>query len=211
MVRPSVVVAIVAIVLVAGCGGDREPDPITDSATAVSVSEDALDATGYGTLSADRPRFTTSGQATISGDVQMNLRYQFNATTSRAVYGNENDPPGVFAVWAVPLIEPEDVALTVDPLRDRDPTMVATRAQDRYQEITSVDPAAGGNLTGSMLGTDVTVARYEATARVDGSTTDVRLAIASVTHNGDVVIAVSITPSPPDAETVRRFLAGVRH
>lgn len=211
MVRPSVALAVVVLVLLAGCGGNREPDPITDSAAAVSVDDDALTAAGYAKLSTDRPRFTTSGQATISGDVQMDLRYQFNATTRRAVYATERAPPGVFAVWAVPLIEPEDVALTVDPLRDLGPTSLATRAQNRYREITSVEPAREGNSTVSLLGTEVTVARYTATATVDGSTTEVRLAVASTAHNGDVVVAVSITPSTNDAETTRQLFTGIRH
>ena len=212
MVRPSIALLIAILVVAAGCSGNREPDPITDSAMAVSVSDGALEKTGFSQLTADRPRFTTSGQASISGDVQMNLRYQFNASTRRVVYGSTDSPPRVFAVWAVPLIEPEDVALTVDPLRDMGLATRAERAQDRYDRITSVEPASSGNLTARFLGTDVQVARYSATASRDGSETAIRLAAVTVTHDGDVVTAVFISPTgsvPP--ETIRSLLTAVQH
>lgn len=212
MVRPSVALLIAILVVAAGCSGNREPEPITDSAMAISVSDEALEKAGFSQLTADRPRFTTSGQASISGDVQMNLRYQFNASTRRVVYGSTDSPPRVFAVWAVPLIEPEDVAMTVDPLRNMGPARLAERAQDRYDRITSVEPTTSENLTARFLDTDVRVARYAATASRGGSEISIRLSAVTVIHDGDVVTAVLISPTGSvPAETIRSLLAAVQH
>lgn len=213
MVRPTLACILVAMVVLvgSGCAGNREPAPITATATEVSVAESVLSEMGYARATDDAPRFTTSGQATISGDVQMDLRYRFNATTSRTVYTQPGPPPRVFGVWAVPLIEPEDVALTVDPLRNTGPATIADRAQDQYTDV-SVTGDPGGNVSTTVLGTDVTVAVFEATGVVDGSRTEISLSVARLTHDGDVVAAVAITPrGQSHPEAVRTLLNGVRH
>ncbi|MDX1745424.1 MAG: DUF6517 family protein, partial [Halobacteriales archaeon] len=112
---------------------------------------------------------------------------------------------------SVPLIEPEDVALSVDPLRNLATSSLITRVQDRYSAIADVEPASAGNSSARFLGSEVPVHQYIATADHDGSTTDVVVYVAQTRHDGEVVTAVGVAPRGTlDPAMIRTLITGTR-
>lgn len=199
------------VVVLAGCGGmggPRTPETITATAGEATVSEAALSETGFTERNRTTRQLADSGTLEVAGDVQMEVNYRIEATTSRAVYGDADG--SVFAVYSVPLVEPDDVAATIDPLAGRSVTDVATRAQDTYGRFGELEPVE--NATVTMLGTEVTLARYVTTATGPNGSTEVILSVARVRHDGDVVVAVAVVPAPDDEiSTVRTLVGGIDH
>jgi hypothetical protein len=204
-------VAVALLLVLAGCGatgGDRTPETITAAAGQATVSDAALSATGFSERTVEQGLLADSGTLAVAGDVEMEVNYRIEATTHRAVYASDAD--SVFAVYSVPLVEPDDVAATIDPIGGRSLTEIGTRAQDTYGEFG--DLANVENATVTMLGDETTLAKYATTADGPDVRTEVFVYVAQVHHDGDVVVAVAVMPrATDDAEAVRTLVGGIEH
>lgn len=202
-------VAVALLVVLTGCGamgGDRTPETITAAAGQATVNDAALSATGFSERTVEERQLSDSGTLDISGDVEMEVNYRIEATTSRAVYAS--DEGSVFAAYSVPLVEPDDVAATINPLAGRSLTEVATRAQDTYGDFGDLTHIE--NTTVTMLGNETTLAKYATTASGPNGSTEVSVYVAQVRHSGDVVVAVAVMPrADDDAEAVRSLVGGI--
>lgn len=213
-IRVSLVLGVILLVGLAGCtgaGGNETPEPITASASPATVSEDAVTAAGYEEASVEDRELSASGRLDISGDVQMELRYNIQATASRAIYRADTaGTPVLFSVLSVPLAEPEQVSATINPLQDRSRTDIADRAQDAYTEIGELSHV--GNQTVTVLGNETTLAKYTATATTDGDQTDVYLYLVRLRHEGDILIGIGIGPqAADDPDAIRTLVEAIRH
>lgn len=214
MQRSICIVAFVVLLVLAGCGGSgggREPEPFTATASKATVNQDAVAAAGYDHQRTEPGHYNTSGQLAVSGDVQMNLQYNINATTWRAVYRHSGTtPPSVFAVYSVPEVDPDKVSATINPLRGRSSVELVSLAQSRYVDMGDLRHV--GNTTVMMLGTETTVSTYAATASVADDTVDVSLHMAMVKHDGDYVIAVGVHPREANArQTIISLIEAIEH
>lgn len=213
--RLILILGVVVVILgLAGCngtGGAETPEPITASASPGTVSDDALTTAGYEEDSVEERGLTASGRLDISGDVQMELRYTIQATTSRAIYRDEEaSPPQLFSVMSVPLAKPEQVSATINPLRDRSLSDLANRSQDTYSGIT--DLRHSENITVSVLGNETTLSKYSATATTDGDQTDVYLYVVRFRHEDDILIGIGLGPQSADVSaTIRTLAEAIQH
>lgn len=205
-------ITLAALLVVAGCAGpgNRTPVAIQGSAAKATVAGDALGAAGYEEVAVTPGTLNTSGTLSIAGDVQMDLSYRVRAETWRAAYARSADAgPAVFALLSVPLVKPENVAATINPLRTVSTAATVERAQDRYAVEGLTHER---NRSTTLLGTDVAVRQYAGEGTVEGSTTEVVVFVASVRHDGDVVTAVAVAPAgAADWATVRDLLSAVDH
>lgn len=213
MARPLVVLALVTLLVLAGCGGpgDRTPQPLEDAASPATVEAGALTATDYQEAHVESERVTRTGTIDVSGDVDLRVNYRANVTARRADYRHRDaDPPAVFAVYSVPLVSPDSVDVTIDPLGDRSPGEVAAGSQTPYSGFENLEHVE--NASATLLGIDTTLRKYEGTASEDGATVDVAVYIATVEHDGDVVRAVAVQPrADDDRDPVTTLLDGVQH
>jgi len=213
MTRPLLTLALAAVLVTAGCvgAGDRTPAPIEGSASAATVSEEGRSAAGYEEVAVESDRVTRSGTIDVSGDVELSVDYRANATARRAVYrARDADPPSVFAVYSVPLLSPERVDVTVDPLGDRSTAEVVARSQGTYDGFGDFEHVENASVT--VLGTETTLVNYATTANAGGTTVDVDVYLTVVEHEGDLVRTVAVVPrADDDPGTVRTLLESVQH
>jgi len=213
MVRSPGAVLLAALLVVAGCSapGDRTPQPLEGTATEATVGTEALSAGGFETAQVDARRVNRTGTLEVSGDVSLVVDYRVRATAQRAVYRSSgSDPPAVVAVHSAPLVSPDSVAATIDPLGDRSTAAVVERVQGVYGDLGTLEPLENG--TATLLGNETTLARYGTTADVDGAAVEVVVYVAVVRHAGDVVRAVAVLPrAADDPATVRGLLSAVEH
>lgn len=213
MVRWGAVVLVAVMLSVAGCSGpgDRTPEPLEGTASPATLGESARSSAGYDPATVEQDRVNRSGTLDVSGDVGMTVGYRIRATAQRAVYrSSAGDPPSVLALYSAPLVSPDAVAVTLDPLGDRSTTAIVERVQDTYGSLGQLEHL--GNSTVTVLGNETTLARYATSAEVDGTALDVVVYVAVVRHGGDVVRAVAVFPRErDDPETVRQLLAALDH
>lgn len=213
MLRPVTVVAVATLLVLAGCSGpgDRTPQPIEGTASQATVGEDGLATAGYEEVTVESDRVNRTGTLDVSGDVELRVDYRVRATAQRAVYRTTGgDAPSVFAVYSAPLVSPDAVAVTIDPLADRSTAEVATVVQATYGDFGEFDHVDDGSAT--LLGNETTLAKHATTAEVDGSTVDVFVYVARTEHGGDVVRAVAVVPrAADDPETLRTLLSALQH
>lgn len=94
------------LVVLAGCGGlggKRAPERIVAAADQATVSDAALAATGFSERTVEARELSDSCTLDVSGDVEMEVSYRIEATTSRAVYASGEGQ--VVAASSVPLVE----------------------------------------------------------------------------------------------------------
>lgn len=213
LMRRACLLAVVVLAVLAGCSNpaERTPEPIEASASQATVNDAALSETGYAESTLEAVQVNRSGTLSISGDVQMDLGYQVRATGWRAVY-RATDGAAVFALYTVPLAQPQNVAVMLDPLGDRSLATVVGQSQDSFDDPAALEHVE--NRTTAVLGEETVVRTYETTASYDGEPTDVVVRIAQTEHDGDVVRAVAVAPEDGDTgswPTVERLLDDVEH
>lgn len=212
--RVAFLLGVILVIALAGCSGSngpQTPEPITATASPATLSDDALGTAGYEEAAVEERELTASGRLDIAGDVQMELGYTIHATTTRAIYRNTGTtPPSLFSILSVPLAKPEQVSATIDPLRDRSTIDLATRAQDTYSEIEGLSHTE--NQTVTVLGNQTTLERYRASARTDGTETDIYLYVVRLHHEGDILIGIGVGPlTADDPETLRTLVEAIQH
>jgi len=212
MRRTRVAPVLVVVLVLAGCSagpGDRTPEPIEATASEATVPEGTLSEAGFSASGVEEVRVDRSGTLPVSGDVQMDLGYQVRATGWRADY-RSSDGGTVFALYTVPLAEPERVDAQIDPLGNRTTPEVAAEAQTAYGDLRGLEHER--NRTVTVLGTETTVRQFSGTATRDGGTAEVTVYLAVVDHGSDRVRAVAVAPRDVEEwERLRPVFEDVSH
>lgn len=210
--RHTWVVFVLVLVVLAGCNagpGDRTPEPIEASASQATVGGGTLSAAGFSEVGVEETDVRRSGTISISGDVEMDLGYQVQATAWRAEYGS-GDGVSVFALYTVPMTQPERVDVRIDPLGDRSLADVVANAQSVYADPGEFEHVE--NRTVTALDSETTVQEYTATATREGSQTDVTVYVTRIDHESDRIRAVAVVPRDADSwETVRQLVENIEH
>lgn len=209
--RVGLVVLVALLVVVAGCGGGGDEGPLVVTASPASVDEAALSATGYELVERTNRTRNTTVTLTIQGDIQANPTFDVRATSHRAVYERQvSGGVAAFGVLAVPGVKPsEALANAVYPFEGRGVAGNVTAATT-YESVSDVRRLEPGTIR--LLGNETTLERFAATGRYGGSSTPVRIAVATVRHEGDFVTVVVVYPADADESgAVDRLVAGVRH
>jgi hypothetical protein len=203
---------LLVLVVLAGCNagpGDRTPEPIEATASEATVPEGALSDAGFSASGVEEAQVDRSGTLSVSGDVEMDLGYQVRATGWRATYRSAEGGT-VFALYAVPLAEPERADAQIDPLGNHTTPEVVAGAQTAHSDPGGLEHER--NRTVTVLGTETTVQQFSGTATRDGETAEVTVYLATVDHESDRVRAVGVAPRDADSwETLRTLFENVSH
>jgi len=206
------VATVVLVLVLAGCNagpGDRTPEPIEATASEATVPESTLSEAGFAASGVEEVRVDRSGTLSVSGDVEMDLGYQVRATGWRAGY-RSSDGGTVFALYTVPLAEPERVDARIDPLGNHTTPEVVAEAQTAYSDPRGLEHEQ--NRTVTVLGAETTVQQFAGTATRDGETTEVTVYLATVDHESDRIRAVGVAPRDADGwGTLRTLFETVSH
>jgi hypothetical protein len=210
MARSGVAGVLLAVLVVtSGCTGVLS-DPVSFSASKATVSDAALDATGYEHRRTDRMgvnrTFSAAGQ-----------EKKVEVTNWISEYDRQVGLPGVgekraamFVTFASPKVEV--LGKSFNPLAEYDDRRVAERFVDQLARVGNLREVETRNRT--MLGTATEVTKFETNVRTAGGVEfDAYLHLTTVEHEGDVVVAVAVYPrllSGQD-EKVGRLLEGIQH
>ena len=200
-------ILLAVLVLTAGCSGLLGEDQ-TFEATEISVSDDALEETGY--ESAEEPEHTFS--ETVGNDTQVNI------TSHLSEYETEYDNgSGYFLALASPKADVGGIGIDANPLGEYDKKRLVAEATSRSGEVDinvdEDDLQTVENTTVTVLDTDATVTTYESTVERSGSEVDALIHATRLEHGDDHVIAVGVHPKAAgDGQSdIIRLFEGIEH
>lgn len=210
--RWSLVAAVTLLLVSAGCVGVLTGnEPLTFDAKPVSVSDSALEDTGYEESRTDTDEltreFSAAGQ-TREVEVTNHIA-EYARTVDAGALGSED--LARFIVVSTPAVEILD--RTFNPVSEMSNRELVERIQDRYSGLQNVRRQSERPVR--VLGTSVTVTVFSAEATVQGTgqTIDVTLHVTRFRHGSDFIVAIGAHPALLDSEAqnVDRLLQGIRH
>jgi hypothetical protein len=168
----------------AGCGALLGGGPLSFSAEPVSVSSDAAGSNGYEVVADSRYGFERSV------DVAGQSRTVNVSGSAVTLQRGGNAAPGTAVVLSVPTVEVPGAEISL---------------VEQFGPVSLLGQAAGegslqrgeqiGQRQVSILGSERTVEIYSGTATQEGQDVDVRIHVATFTHDGDSIVAVAVTPT----------------
>jgi len=202
-------VLVAALVVTSGCTGVLS-GPVTFSASEATVSDAALEETGYQHNRTDKMEvsrtFTAAGQ---SKEVEV--------TNWISEYHQEAGLPGVgekkvavFATFASPKVEV--LGKSFNPLSKYDNRQLAERFTTQLDSVNDVRKVDSRNRT--MLGQSTEVTNFEASVQTTaGIEFDAYIHVTKVEHGDDFVVALAVYPQKLSGQSdkVGRLLDGVEH
>jgi len=225
--RRFILTAVVALLVVtSGCVGLITGDTVAFEASEGTVSDSALDSTGYETDNTSERTITRNvsffGQERTIRIVNQVARYTKdgdlanatgNETLKRAVEAGRIDStsvPGLsqFVVLSSPGAEVAGQAL--NPAATWSNERVLEQLADQTGQLNNVEQ--DGSRTVESLGDSREVTAFTGTTDVQGREVDVRVHVASFEHEGDVIIAVGVHPERLDEEeNIDELVGGIEH
>ncbi len=197
----------------AGCLGFVTGDePLEVSASPGSVSQSALDSTGYVENTVEEAAIEETFEvADQSRTVRLtNWHSQYDRAVEIELV--ERFQGAAFSVLSTPKFE--IAGQSVNPIDRWDTDRIAEMVQDRYEGLEDLQSV--GEYSTSMLGAEPTITEYEGAAGIAGSsvTIDLRLHVSeAVDHGEDFVLAIGVYPDvlPEEEESVQTLFEGVEH
>lgn len=207
--RTAVAVALAVLIATSGCLGIISGDDLEVSASEATVSDAALQESGYEEQSVESSEvtreFSAAGQSrnvTVTNHVAM-----YERTVDVPVIGEQR--AAVFGAFASP--EVSVLGQSFNPIDDYSDRELAELAQQQYDGLSIGDAVGTRSMTVLNESTDVT--KFEGTADLGGQSVDVYVHVTKVKHDGDFVVAVAIHPQQLDGEQERvdTLLTGLEH
>jgi hypothetical protein len=202
-------VSLAILLVLGGCTGFLS-GPVTFSASQATVSDDALEETGYQHNSTEAKNvsrtFSAAGQ---SKEVEV--------TNWISEYHNRAGLPGVgeqkvavFATFSSPQVEV--LGQSFNPLAKYDDRQLAQQFTSQLDSVSGVRKVSSQNRT--MLGKTTAVSKFEASVTTaTGVEFDAYLHVTKVKQEGDFVVAIGVYPQklPDQEQKVYRLIRGVQH
>jgi hypothetical protein len=196
------------LVVTSGCTGFLS-GPITFSASEVTVSDAALEETGYEHNRTEKQtverEFSAAGQTKKVKVTNWISEYQ----KSVSITGMGERPVAAFATFSSPQVDV--LGKSFNPLAKYSNRELAQKFTQRMKRVEDVQQVSSRNVT--MLGKTTKVTKFEATITTSsGITFDAYLHVTKVKHDGDYVVAVGAYPKKLDGQAdVDRLIEGVQH
>ncbi|WP_135805427.1 DUF6517 family protein [Halorussus marinus] len=197
------------LVVTSGCVGVLS-GPVTFAATEATVSEAALESTGYEHNRTEEMvvnrTFSAAGQ---SKDVEV-TNWISEYHQSVGIEGLAEQRVAVFATFASPTVEV--VGQSFNPLDDYDNRELAEQFTAQLASVGDVRRV--GSRTITMLGSDANVTKFEATVTTStGLEFDAYLHVTKVEHGDDFVGAIAVYPKqlPDQQAAINELIRGVEH
>ncbi|UPV73840.1 DUF6517 family protein [Halorussus limi] len=210
MTRRAVAGVSLAVLLVlGGCTGFLS-GPVTFSATEATVSDAALEDTGYQHNSTEKMEvsrtFSAAGQSKEVGVTNWISEYHQRV----GLPGVGQQKVAVFATFTSPKVE--ILGKSFNPLEKYDDRQLAQQFTSQLDSVSGVRQVSSQNRT--MLGKTTEVSKFEASVTTaTGIEFDAYLHVTKVEHQGDFVVAVGVYPQklPGQEQKVYRLIRGVQH
>ena len=202
-------VLVAALVVTSGCTGVLS-GPVTFSASEATVSDAALEETGYQHNRTDKMEvsrtFTAAGQ---SKEVEVtNWISEYHQKAGLPGVGEQK--VAVFATFASPKVEV--LGKSFNPLSKYDNRQLAERFTTQLDSVNDVRKVDSRNRT--MLGQSTEVTKFEASVQTTaGIEFDAYIHVTKVEHGDDFVVALAVYPQklPGQSDKIGRLLRGVEH
>ncbi|MGZ0748637.1 DUF6517 family protein [Haloparvum sp. AD34] len=199
--QPRAIAALAVVVLLAGCTGGA----LSFAASPATVDEAALDEANY---TGQAPE-----QVTINETVEVaGMSKQVSATTWTASYA-ANDTPATLVVASTPdaTVAGQSVnpiaRLTGKELLQRVAQEIGNRDQVDLEDVEVVQRE-----NREILGTQTEVTTFATTASTEQGDVPIRIHLASVSHQGDVVVLVGVHPEEVDERSTQlRLMEAAEH
>lgn len=207
--RTTVGIALAVLMLSSGCLGFLN-GPVTFSASKATVSENALEETGY------QEERVTSNEVERSFSVADQSK-NVTVTNWVSMYERSVDLPiggsqraAVFSAFSTP--EVSVLGQSFNPVEKYSNRELAELAQKQYDSLSVGDTVGTRNV--QVLGQSAEVTKFDGQATLaGGESIDVYIHVTKVNHDGDYVVAVAIYPQRLDGEQqhVDALLKGLEH
>ncbi|WP_137286958.1 DUF6517 family protein [Halorussus salinisoli] len=202
-------VLVAALVVASGCTGVLS-GPVTFSASEATVSDAALQETGYEHNSTEKKEvsreFSAAGQ---SKKVEVtNWISEYHQRVGLPGVGEHK--VAVFATFSSPKVDV--LGKSFNPLSKYDNRQLAEQFTSQLKSVNDVRKVDSQNRT--MLGKTTKVTKFEATVTTaTGIEFDAYVHVTKVEHEGDYVVALAVYPQklPGQSDKVYRLLRGVQH
>ncbi|WP_276301006.1 DUF6517 family protein [Halorussus lipolyticus] len=207
--RVAAGVLLALLVVTSGCTGVLS-GPLTFSASEATVSDAALEETGYehnSTKAMNVSRtFSAAGQ---SKEVEVtNWISEYHQKVGFGGLGEQK--VSVFAVFSSPQVEV--LGQSFNPLAKYSNQQLAQQFTSQLRSVNDVRKVDSQNRT--MLGKTTQVSKFEASVRTAvGIEFDAYVHVTKVEHEGDHVVAIAVYPQklPGQEDDVYRLLRGIEH
>jgi hypothetical protein len=217
--KTVIALAFGALLLTSGClGFILGNEPLTATASPVSVSDDALSDTGYSeerneTLEVNETRSIGGQERTVS---VTNYLHSYSRSVDLAPEGAEEvelttETEQDFARVAF-LSSPavEIAGNTLNPIGQWSRTRLIDEMFSSYGGVDDV--TFEENRTVDMVDDSRTVGRYTGTATYEGRETDVMIHVTRFRHGSDFVVAIAVHPTQIEEESnVDAMFEGLEH
>jgi len=210
MTRRAVASVSLAVLLVlGGCTGFLS-GPVSFAASQATVSDDALEETGYQHNSTEAMNvsrtFEAAGQ---SKEVEVtNWISEYHQRVGLPGVGEQK--VAIFATFASPKVE--ILGKSFNPLDKYDDRQLAQQFTSQLDSVSAIEQVDSQNRT--MLGKTTRVSKFEASVTTaTGIEFDAYLHVTKVEHEGDFVVAIGVYPQklPGQDQKVYRLIRGVQH
>lgn len=193
--QPRAIAALAVVVLLAGCTGGA----LSFSASPASVDEAALESANY---TGQAPE-----QVTINETVEVaGVSRQVTATTWTASYA-ANDTPATLVVASTP--DATVAGQSVNPIaRLTGKELLQRVAQEigNSDQVDLEDVEVVQRENREILGQETEVTTFATTASTEQGDVPIRVHLASVSHEGDVVVLVGVHPEEVDERSTQLTL-----
>lgn len=239
--RRIVLTAVVALMVVStGCVGLITGDTVEFEANESTVSDSALDSTGYElNNSTERSitrevsffgqertirilnqvnRYTSGGSLaaatdneTVAGNETLpDSERVANNETLQSTVENETDVPGLKRFVVVSSPGANVLGQTLNPAAGWSNERILDQVAGQTGQLSNLEQ--DGSRTAESLGEERDITEFTATTEVEGREIDVRVHVVSFEHEGDVVIAVAVHPEEFDeTDSVDELIGGIEH
>lgn len=210
---PRSVVCVVALAVAlggAGCvGGDS--GPVRANGSPATFGADAVADAGYERVGVTNRSLNATLTTTLEGDIEAQASEDVVATIPVAQYRRPGDPPSILAVASSPVVQ-----ILENPPRSSDPLSTLSTAdlvgfvQTTYGNVGELERVDDRTVT--VLDEETSLVTYRGTATAAGTALDVRVSVARVRDDGDVVTVVAVRPADTEETSdVDTLLGALEH
>jgi hypothetical protein len=197
------ILLVAALVALSGCVGFATgSEPLNVSSDPVGVEDGALEAAGYERAGGGVQQVN---QTVEFANQERRVKAELHVATYVETPENANETANLTAVTLVSAPGVEVAGVSIDPLSVLPEDFVFTLIEQRVGEF---DGAELGTREVTMLGNETTATRYRLSS---GEGRPVNVERVSVTHEGDLVIALVAYPEGTEPGNADRLLSGVSH
>jgi hypothetical protein len=210
MVRPRPLLAVLCVVLVVGSGGCLDvltgEESLSFEADPTAVDDGALSETGYELVRSESPNRTVS--VSVAGESrEASIATEIREYGRNVSVGGQQAQVARFSVYTVPGVSV--AGQTVNPVSDWSTRRLVDLLVSSNENLRNI--RFESNRTVRFLGSDRTVTTYRARA-ASGPDGNVTVHAATVSHDGDYVVAAGVHPTALDERSrIDALLAGLRH